>query len=553
LQTRDLGIWFHPYEGSPYSGTVAISSNDTTQYPFTVQLQGTGIDTVYPLGTPLWSYRITGLSDNSPKGIRFLQDITGDSVCDVLISSEDNFIRCFNGNSSGEADVMWATNIYSGNIYSQNGLTTMDDINNDGIRDVVIATTGGDRSVRALSGKTGEPIWQYDTHVFGEGGWVYQVDARFDYNGDGKPDVLACAGDDGNNTGPRRVFCLNGLTGLPVWICPTGGAVFVVTGVDDINGDGKHDVVAGATNGSQDQARVYGINGANGTILWTDTPASTAAWALLQIDDVTGDGIRDVASGNFTGTVYFHNAVTGSRVKSTVIGSGDIILRLEDMGDVDGDSHPDILVAHSGPVAVMISGIDATHIWHKTLSDQSWNVANMGDITWDGINDAGIGTLYSNNRTYFLDGASGDILEDVGAEDAVDAVGAIPDIVGDNSMELVSGDREGLVTCYSGGFDTTQTAVPGNKDKQPLWASIYPNPCNSVLHLAVNLNHPSDVSLNLTTVSGRTVYSCSYPAQPTGKQIFTIAPGHLHNTPPGLYILEVRTGNETQHLKAVFQ
>ncbi len=554
LQTQKVDVWFHPTEGIDYSSTLNISSNDLTQNPFPVHLEGVGVDTVYPIGTPLWSFFITGSFDNSPKGIRPLKDITGDSIDDVVIASEDNFIRCFNGNSSGDADLMWATEIYSGNVYQQNAITTFNDINGDGIEDVVVGTTGGDVSVRALSGKTGLPLWRYDTHAFGGGGWVYQVDAKYDYNGDGITDVLACAGDDGNNTGPRRVFCLNGLTGLPIWICPTEGAVFSVTGVDDFNGDGQPDVVAGATNASQTQSRVYGINGAGGAIMWTNIPMGSSTWALLQIDDVTGDGIRDVASGDYSGNVYFHNCVTGFREKTTLIQSNALILRFEDMGDVNKDDHPDFLVAHSGAKAVMINGYDASILWQQPLADKSWNVTNMGDLTWDGTNDAAIGTLYVDNRTYFMNGASGATLKSISGNTPIDALDAIPDIVGDHSMELVVGGRNGGVVCLSGGFDSTLIAVPGREHAQDQALHIYPNPCNELVHVSLNLTLNSDVYLTVTDIAGTLVFNTLLENISPGNHVFELNRDQFaRDTAAGMYIIAVATVEGVQHMKVVFR
>ncbi|MCX6304009.1 MAG: choice-of-anchor D domain-containing protein [Bacteroidetes bacterium] len=552
LQTTKIGVWFHSTEGIPYATTLAVHSNDPTQDPFIVHLQGTGVDTVYPVGTPLWTYFISGSFDTSPKGIRPLQDITGDGVDDVVIASEDNYVRGFNGNSSGDADLMWATEIYSGNVYQQNAMATINDIDGDGNRDIVVGTTGGDRSVRALSGKTGLMLWRYDTHAFGGGGWVYQVDTKYDYNNDGSPDVLACAGDDGNMTGPRRVFCLDGITGLPIWICPAEGAVFSVTGVEDFTGDGKPDVVAGATNASQAQSRVYGINGTNGAIMWTNIPAGSSVWALLQVDDMTGDGIKDIASGDYAGSVNFHNAVTGFREKTTLVQSNAIILRFQDMGDVNKDGHPDFLVAHSGAKGVMINGYDASILWEKPLADKSWNVANMGDITWDGTSDAAIGTLYQDNRTYFMDGSNGETLKSVIGNTPIDALDAIPDIVGDNSMELVVGGRNGGVACLSGGYDSTLIAVPGRENLHGNLVSVYPNPCGDVLHVAVNLHRRSDVNLAVTGITGRLVYTASFKNVNPGKQVYDLAPGLFKGEAvSGIYILAVETGEGIQHIKVV--
>jgi len=554
LQTTWIGLWFHPGAGESYSGTLSITSNDITQNPFIVHLQGTGVDTVYPVGRPLWTYFITGSSDNSPKGIRPLADITGDGVDDVVISAEDNFIRCLNGNSSVDADLMWSTEFYSGNVYNQNSLGTINDINNDGYEDVIAGTTGGDRSIRALSGKTGLPLWRYDTHAFGGGGWVYQVEMKYDYNNDGSIDVLACAGDDGNLTGPRRVFCLNGITGQPIWICPTEGAVFSVIGVEDFTGDGKPDAVAGATNASQAQSRVYGINGVTGAIMWTNIPAGSSVWALMQIDDFTGDGIKDVASGDYSGYVYFHNIVTGMREKTTLVQSNVLILRFEDMGDVNKDGHPDFLVAHSGAKGVMINGHDASILWQQSLVDKSWNVTNMGDITWDGSNDAAIGTLYVDNRTYFMDGSNGETLKELNSNTPIDALDAIPDIVGDNSMELVVGGRNGGVVCLSGGYDSTLISVPGMENLLARSAFVFPNPCDDLLHVVVNLPRSSDVNLTVTGITGRLVYTSSHENVSAGRRVFDLKRAQFNgDTTGGLYIIAVETAEGVQHLKVMFR
>ncbi len=178
-----------------------IQGNQQIQYPLS------RMD--YPIGTTIWLYTITGGSDNSVKAIEAIEDIDGDGIDDAIVTSEDNNIRCFSGGEIGTGFVIWTHNIYSGNIYSQLGLTIMPDVNNDGHQDVVVGATGGARLVRCLSGATGTAIWTYDTHEYGDGGWVYQVDCRYDYNDDGIFDVLACAGDDSGGTGPKRAFCLN--------------------------------------------------------------------------------------------------------------------------------------------------------------------------------------------------------------------------------------------------------------------------------------------------------------------------------------------------------
>lgn len=551
LQSANIGIWFHPTEGTTYSGTLNITSNDLTQNPFTVSLAGTGVVKLYPMGTALWSYVINTGYDNSPKSIRPISDITGDGVDDVIVASEDYNIRCFNGNSSVDADVMWTFPIYAGSVYEQNGTAIIDDIDNDGYKDLIVGTTGGDESIIAISGKTGTQIWKHDTHEYGTGGWVYQIDVRYDYNNDGFPDVLASTGDDGNGTGPKRVYCLNGKTGVPIWETPCVGAVFSVIGVEDFNGDGKPDVVAGSTTSDETHGRVYGINGTNGAILWTYSAQGSSTWGLLQIDDINGDGIKDVAAGDFGGNIYFLNATNGQKLNQYSL-SGEIILRFEDMGDLNKDGYRDFIVGHSGPVALIMNGHDCTPLWTKTLVDQAWNVTNTGDINWDGVNDAAIGTLYTNNQVYFMNGLNGNTLHTEIGANPIDAICAIPDIVGDHSMEVVAGGREGGLVCFSGGYDSATISIPDNRDLRIAAVNVFPNPCKEMLSIALNLQKHSDIQITVTDIAGRSVFNKEIQNVPQGFQTLQLNKTSITKE-RGIFIIGIKTNEGQHYFREVFE
>jgi hypothetical protein len=222
------------------------------------------------------------------------------------------------------------------------------------------------------------------------------------------------------------------------------------------------------------------------------------------------------------------------------------------MGDVNNDGHPDFVVAKSGSKGVMINGHDASVLWQKTLADQSWNVANMGDINWDGINDAAIGTLYTNNQAYFLDGTNGVTLEMVSAAGPVDALGAIPDITGDNSRELVVGERYGGIVCLSGGYDSTLISVPRHDKQFSQWAYAWPNPCDDVLHIVVTLQRSSDVKITVTDIQGRVVYASGHSKVNAGRNLFGLDRAMFSSEgATGIYILSVETAEGVQHLKVV--
>jgi len=454
LSSTEVGIWFHPVMAIPYSATLAVVSDDLDEDTVFVSLSGSGLIQDWPIGESLWAHQITGGTDNTPKAIVSIPDVTGDAVPDVIVCSEDYYVRCFNGNSHGVPDLMWEHEIYGGSVYSQKGVGTMDDIDEDGYSDVVVGSAWGGRLIRAISGKTGTEIWTHDTHEYGDGGWVYQVDCSYDYNNDGSVDVLAAVGNDGANTGPKRVYCLNGLSGVPIWECPLGGTGFAVIGVEDYTGDNRPDVVAGASNADESIGKAFGIDGVTGTIKWEFVAPGSSVWALAQTGDISEDGAPDVLVGDFSfsaGHVIGVETKEGSAVFTTSGFGG--ITGFASLDDVNGDGYPDVVPAHFGSIAQAVDGLTGAVIWSQVVADKPATTAKITDVSGDGIDDVLIGTLYTSNYCYFLDGVDGEVLHSRDFFTPVDGIAAIPDIVGDGSMEMVVGGRDGSLTCYSGGLD----------------------------------------------------------------------------------------------------
>jgi len=230
-------------------------------------------------------------------------------------------------------------------------------------------------------------------------------------------------------------------------------------GVEDFTGDGIPDVLAGCSDDAESDGYGKGINGATGALMWTYPAAGSSVWGVEQLDDVTGDGIQDVIIGDFSGHIYGLNAATGTQAYYLSIGTV-IITRLEKLGDVNGNGYSDIIPAHSTTTTTQVlDGYTGGVIWSHAVADQPWNVARIADITGDTIDDVLVGTLFNNNYVYFLDGTNGSELKKISYGQAVDAIASIPDVVGDYSMEMVAGGRNGKVNCLSGGENATQQPV----------------------------------------------------------------------------------------------
>jgi len=445
----------------------------------------------YPIGETIWQYTLT-IYDPSPKAIAPIEDIDGDEIGDVIVCSEDDYVRCFEGGAIGAGNWIWQHQIYSGDIYSQKGLDIIEDVDDDGVEDVVVGATGGARLIRCISGEDGSTIWTHDTHEYGGGGWVYQVDCSYDYDGDGVTDVLATCGDDSSDTGPKRVYCLDGENGESIWQRPLGGPGFAVIGVEDFTGDEVPDVVAGCSNEQETIGYAKGINGDTGAQVWSKTVPGSSVWGLEQIEDITDDGIKDIIVGDFYGNIFGLDATDGGQEYSLTIGTA-IITRLQKIDDVDYSGHPEIVPAHSSThITQLIDAEDGDIIWSHPVADQPWNVARISDVSGDGIDDVLVGTLFNNNYCYFLDGTDGSELESIAYGQAVDAINAIPDVVADNSMEMVAGGRNGRLTCISGGLDAAQPNNPPSIPTidGPAVGSVYWEYC-----FIINANDPDEDNL----------------------------------------------------------
>lgn len=91
------------------------------------------------------------------------------------------------------------------------------------------------------------------------------------------------------------------------------------------------------------------------------------------------------------------------------------------------------------------------------------------------------------------------------AADPVDALNAIPDITGDNTMEMLFGDRNGLLTCLSGGFDNSTIPV-SYTTVEPLTSRIYSNPNDGYFSVKITCREELQANLRITDMRGTIVY-----------------------------------------------
>lgn len=528
-----LDVWFAPVTAGVYQETLYIYSNDPDEEVLHVHLTGNGVDTTFAGGDMIWYYQARGGSVyNHIRSIKSIPDVNNDGKDDVVAVSENDTLYLIHGNGYQEGDVLWR--FADKTCYTERGLVVVPDLNGDGFYDVALGTVWGSRKVYAISGKNGSVIWQYDTHQYGQGGWVYEVSYAPDLNGDGKVEILAATGNDAYNTGPKRVFMFSGATGDILWQRDLGYSVFSVRAVGDINNDGYPEVAAGTADGGSYAYWVYLLNGVNGNPIWSNN-LSGAVWTVVPIQDINDDGIPDIAAGLGNGQVIALNGSNGNVFWTYT--TGGIVTDLNILQDVNGNAYCELMP--SGAAVPNFTAIDSrtgSAIWTFPSGDAVFSMVAIPDINGDGFSDVIGGTGYNVNRLVLIDGVSGQVIWSKTMQSPVESVFPIEDIDGDGSFDILAGLRNGDILCVASGF---VSEIPENPGRIRFEVELMPSIFRELTFLSINLPAEERVQVDLFDVTGRHALRGLDQRIPAGNHKI---PLNLRSAKPGVYFVRTTAG-----------
>lgn len=535
FSSKDIAIWFNPQEAVGYVDTAVIFSNDPDEPFINITLIGTGVSITYNGGDIIWSLTVYGTVWRHIRSVKSIPDVNGDGFDDVVAVSENDTLYLIHGNGYETGDVLWAKKY--GTCYLERGLTVVPDLNSDGIHDIILGTVWGDRKVYAISGATGDSLWVFDTHIYGGGGWVYEVSYIDDLDGDGLCEILASTGDDGQGTGPKRVFMLSGVDGTILWEAALGYAVFGVRAIGDVNNDGYPDIAAGTGDSYQSSFWLYVLSGVDGSTIW-QLNLDDAVWTALSPGDLNGDSIPDVVAGLMNGKVEAFDGTNGSAL--WVYYAGGIVTDINVLPDVNGNGCQELLP--SGAAISSFVAIDAcsgNQIW-VTLSQESvFSLIATGDIDGDSVEDVIGGTGFNSNYIDLLSGATGEIIwSRPSPSGAVECVYPIGDIDGNGRADVLVGTREGGIFLLADGGPSQ--ALGENDSRTFTDLKIFPNPIRKFAHIELRVRKPQKYSFTLYDVSGRRVKVLYYGHLQSGLNNFDFNFENLHS---GAYFLIMNGGN----------
>ena len=170
-------------------------------------------------------------------------------------------------------------------------VAAIEDISGDGKMDVVVGLgdLAGDGWVHAIRSSDATTVWAFPAQV---GGIVTEVHVIGDENSDGVDDILAAGV-------MYDYFVLDGATGAFLWSRPSPHKAFATSGIPDLTGDGRDDVIGGSGHSVN---RVWVMEGTAGDTLWA-LPLGGPVETVHFLKSIDADPSSEVLVGTRSGEI----------------------------------------------------------------------------------------------------------------------------------------------------------------------------------------------------------------------------------------------------------
>jgi len=346
--------------------------------------KGNGTFSAYPSTVPTTGFVLSATRDYS-YGSVYAGDVNGDGKIDLLLNDGDGKTWLSLGNGDGTLGTPTAVISGDGNLNSGGAETSnFVDINGDGFIDMVSYHFG---YVAVYLGEAGgafnpNPVTQLTAGVSGDiaVGYVAMSEQPkpAEFTMGGKLDLVQLD----EYTGSAGFYPqVNGqFTGVQALAIPGHAAINLETvALGDFTGDGVADVLAfnlgneGLNNNYNVPDLVLGANNGKGQFAYSTIFSGTGVMATSHIDtvepftvDFNHDGLADILMSSYN----YQTSSDGGLLLSLNTGKGTFAapvsiplgvtpscpLNYADVGDINGDGYPDIVVAYPGDTSCYYYG-----------------------------------------------------------------------------------------------------------------------------------------------------------------------------------------------------
>ncbi len=428
-----------------------------------------------------------------PLAVESPGDVDGDGLPDIVMADGIS-ARAW---SRADGSVLWE---HPGSVAGSIGwrMAVLGDLDGDGAADVAVGEPDADPNgvasagtIHVLSGATGAVINQIHG-VLAQDQVGREIAALGDLDGDGLTDLIV--GQFTHKSGGQtvgRVRVLSAVNGQPllevVGTVPGLGFPIDVAGVGDLDGDGLPDLGVNADIGFH---LTEVLSGADGSPVWQF--AGGAVSRMESLGDSNGDGLPEVISGGpacCPGAAFalVHDGASGAALAVVPGTSANAFMDLAAVGDLDGDGHPEVLVANPGfsaqgtvsfaEVRKTVSPFTQLHLLANDKGGSQLGLAAdaIADLDGDGHDDV---VLASALGAVAFDPLSGAAIREYEAPAAqfaagqtVRALATLGDLDGDGSADIALGipllgggpfDGDGRVQVVSGASGELLLDLPGS-------------------------------------------------------------------------------------------
>ena len=256
-----------------------------------------------------------------------------------------------------------------GSSYSSKNLTIHTHLN--GLQQIFWGTAWASRSFFSID-PNGSLNWFLNLRenpLSMKSGWILSQAIGGDLTGDGFSESLIGAGKE-----DRAIYLIDGATGIPLWRrFMESGSPFTSTAIGDLNDDGFNDFIVGESGANGYVSAINGNPTQNGSFIWKYF-AKTTVGHLLPYSDINQDSVPEVLSFDWAGRITLISGQTGDAIYT--IETSMPFMEAELIDDINGDGFKEVAAVGSRSRVYFIDVKNGQILWEykseKGTTDYHW-------------------------------------------------------------------------------------------------------------------------------------------------------------------------------------